>query len=257
MQFGLPSGSGSRSLSRSGSSSSGSVDKHRKSSSHSQHSSHSTTASSSSIKDIQVGIFAQFPESLNVALPLTSIPITIKFPQVSNLEPDYVHHGKSTKLGLFEVKIVIIRLTQNLYIRCKGHSYKCTKDSNLVYHQRHSSAKRFQFDIKDFTYSEVENCYIMNVTLADLIKNHKPLVEILKKPVMGSIDLPGYFRNTNTLIITMVVGSSQLYGCKSLSYMFSSAIPLTCSLYTTATQQQYLQLQQYHGPHPPLLPPPN
>ncbi|GME77306.1 unnamed protein product [Ambrosiozyma monospora] len=101
----------------------------------------------------------------------------------------------------------------------------------------------------------------MNVTLADLIKNNNPLVEILKKPVMGSIDLPGYFRNTNTLSITMVVGSSQLYGCKSLSYMFSSVIPLMCSLYTTATaQQHHLQLpQQHHGhgaggqqPQPPL-----
>ncbi|GMG55522.1 unnamed protein product [Ambrosiozyma monospora] len=172
---------GSRSMSRSGSSSSSTVNKNKKSSSHS-HSHSSSTTATTSIKDIQLGIFAQFPESLNVALPLTSIPITIKFPQISNLEPDFVHNGKSTKLGLFEVKIVIIRLTQNVYIRCKGHSYKCTKDSNLVYHQRHSSNKRFQFDIKDFIYSEAENCYLMNVTLADLIKNNNPLVEILKKP---------------------------------------------------------------------------
>ncbi|GMG40537.1 unnamed protein product [Ambrosiozyma monospora] len=197
--------------------------------------------------DVKLYIALTVPQVFNLMSSLAALPVTIEFPDVhdlNKLEPDFTYKGESTYLGLFEITEISIKLTHVLEMRCKKKRYTCTRQTSLLSREL-AKNNRPKFDVADLEYDKLREVFYYSTSLGEILKDDTVLFDMLTHPVMGDVDIPGHFRNTNILSINIIVSDCQTTDSQSKKFKFHANTFIDCEL--TAPQDDNAVLPSYPG----------
>ncbi|GME71522.1 unnamed protein product [Ambrosiozyma monospora] len=181
-------------------------------------------------RDVQLRLSLTIPEYFNLTSSLSTFSVTIECPGLSQLEPDFNFKGVSTLLGLFEIESISLKVIQEMTMYCKGHKYQYSRKLPIL--TQSFTTDKPKFDIVDFTYDKERQCHYFTTSLGALIGDDTSIIDKLKKPVVGDTDLPGHFRNKNTLAVNIIVCDAQVTDHHTKKFKFHAQTTIDCTLPT-------------------------